>query len=120
MHDAGYREHGGERGREDAGDAGAELVRRTIALRKKLLALSLLAGFLGCFGSAAIYYELAAVQYAKGAAGAFWVGGVIVFGATYATTRGVMRATQRVWVRELARTARVSEERLEEALTMID
>src|SRR5579871_1544627 len=112
MHDPGYREHGGEPGREDAGDAGAELVRRTIALRKKLLALSLVAGFLGCFGGAAIYYTFAPVQYSKGAAGAFWVGGVIVFGATYAATRGIMQAKRRLWVHELARTARVSKERL--------
>ena len=101
-------------------DAAAELLRRSTALRRRLLATSIAASLLAGAGAAGLYVAAAEEVYGRVLGAIFAVGGIAAFAVLHRVSRAVARGMEARWANELARRLNISAEALRESLRMLD
>jgi hypothetical protein len=100
-------------------DAIVELIRRSVALRRRLLVLTIGGSILGGAGGVALYLAMATTIYGRAAGGVFAFVAVLVFTALHRLSGALARAREARWIAELSRQLDLDAEPLAEAAAML-
>jgi hypothetical protein len=99
-------------------DAITDLIRRTTALRRRLLVVTLAASILGGMGGGALYTATATRIYGPVGGAFFAAGAILTFALVGRLSDLVARAREAVWIADLARRHQLRPDVLTEALGM--
>jgi len=112
-----YRASSREAGWDD-GDASAEFLRRTVALRRVLIAFTLLGCVAGCLAGSSLSMQNR--NGSHGDANWFPVTGLVGLLVASFLARRVLRARQRAWAVELGERCGLASERVLEVARLMD
>jgi hypothetical protein len=101
-------------------DATAELLQKSTALRRRMLALTIAGSLLGGAAVAALYVASAEAIYGRVTGALFAAGGLAAFAVLHRAGRAFARRMEATWAEELARRLSLSAEALKESLRMLD